>query len=906
MLALLWAYRFVVALLIVAVVFAFKLNNPEPVYGLSATGGTITTRGDGYKVHTFTSSGTFTPDGSGTVEYLVVAGGGGGGGNGGGGGGGGAGGLKYSASYEVTAQAYTVTIGGGGAGSSSGAGASGSDSVFGSITATGGGGGGARAVAALNGGSGGGAGGSGASSSGKGTGTVGQGKDGGDGVEDAGGGGGGAGAVGGIGSSGCSGSGGMGLSYSTSGASTTYAGGGGGSYNSTSPCGQGGLGGGGKGVTSGTAAVSGTANTGGGGGGGQLAYGAGGNGGSGVVIIVYDPNQGAGGSSCSTSGISTSTGGTITPNGEKWVHTFTSNGTFTPTGSGNVEALVVAGGGGGGGAISGAGGGGGAGGYQYDASLTVTGAVTVTVGGGGTGGTGGTSHGTAGSNSIFSSITATGGGYGATRGVDGSTGGTGGSGGGGANGLAGGAGTGSQGNSGGSGNNDGGGGGGGASAAGATAPSGFTGGNGGNGTANSISGSSVTYGGGGRGGGRGDAGGSPGNGGSGGGGNGSATDNGSNGTANRGGGGGGGAYNSGNYNGGNGGSGIVIVSYTPNVSSSCGSFLIGFEAWMKKVTGIDDERWPTGEAVALLALLAFFSLLFVYARYLSRATIVAVSSSIRRPLNFFGFGNSASNTSILSCWSSNVAGYTRNTTRPGVRFSGNFAMSRKSVSLERMMRDSFSDRAYTSSSESPTGERVASWPSAFSTFTSLFLKFSSHKNFTAVRGNEAGNALSLGAARGEIECGADVTHGDGRPVFENLVNGLSVSQRFENLPHHDARSAERELASANLRIGDDVFVDGDALVHNATSVAQGQTRLQWRCGMSSTCTRAVVVASGSASFMVGFEAWMKKVTDVDGVQGPLVPGSLLVLALLAYYAGAVPARRKPQACAAFDWRFERI
>ena len=327
---------------------------------------------------------------------------------------------------------------------------------------------------------------------------------------------------------------------------------------------------------------------------------------------------------------------------------------------------------------------------------------------------------------------------------------------------------------------------------------------------------------------------------------------------------------------------------------------------MKKVTGIDDERWPTGEAVALLALLAFFSLLFVYARYLSRATIVAVSSSIRRPLNFFGFGNSASNTSILSCWSSNVAGYTRNTTRPGVRFSGNFAMSRKSVSLERMMRDSFSDRAYTSSSESPTGERVASWPSAFSTFTSLFLKFSSHKNFTAVRGNEAGNALSLGAARGEIECGADVTHGDGRPVFENLVNGLSVSQRFENLPHHDARSAERELASANLRIGDDVFVDGDALVHNATSVAQGQTRLQWRCGMSSTCTRAVVVASGSASFMVGFEAWMKKVTDVDDVQGPLVPGSLLVLALLAYYAGAVSARRKPQACAAFDWRFERI
>ena len=46
---------------------------------ISATGGTITTDGN-YKVHSFTSSGTFTPSGSGNVEVLVVAGGGGGGG----------------------------------------------------------------------------------------------------------------------------------------------------------------------------------------------------------------------------------------------------------------------------------------------------------------------------------------------------------------------------------------------------------------------------------------------------------------------------------------------------------------------------------------------------------------------------------------------------------------------------------------------------------------------------------------------------------------------------------------------------------------------------------------------------------------------------------------------------------
>ena len=49
---------------------------------VAATGGTITTSGD-FKIHTFTSSGTFTvtnagsPGGSNTVDYLVIAGGGG-------------------------------------------------------------------------------------------------------------------------------------------------------------------------------------------------------------------------------------------------------------------------------------------------------------------------------------------------------------------------------------------------------------------------------------------------------------------------------------------------------------------------------------------------------------------------------------------------------------------------------------------------------------------------------------------------------------------------------------------------------------------------------------------------------------------------------------------------------------
>jgi hypothetical protein len=67
----------------------------------SATGGTISTFG-AYKLHVFTSSGTFTAEASGAVDVLVVAGGG-------------AGGLVYTANHAVTAQAYSIVVGSGGA-----------------------------------------------------------------------------------------------------------------------------------------------------------------------------------------------------------------------------------------------------------------------------------------------------------------------------------------------------------------------------------------------------------------------------------------------------------------------------------------------------------------------------------------------------------------------------------------------------------------------------------------------------------------------------------------------------------------------------------------------------------------------------------------------------------------------
>jgi hypothetical protein len=75
----------------------------------SATGGTIVTFG-AYKLHVFTSSGTFTAEAGGAVDVLVVAGGGAGNAAGGG-----AGGLVYTANKLVTTQGYSIVVGSGGA-----------------------------------------------------------------------------------------------------------------------------------------------------------------------------------------------------------------------------------------------------------------------------------------------------------------------------------------------------------------------------------------------------------------------------------------------------------------------------------------------------------------------------------------------------------------------------------------------------------------------------------------------------------------------------------------------------------------------------------------------------------------------------------------------------------------------
>lgn len=213
---------------------------------ISATGGTITTidvGGRDYRVHTFTSSGTFEVTGvgnsGGSFEYLLVAGGGSGGGSScttnRGGGGGGAGGL-LSGTATASVQSYPVVIGSGGAQvACEVSGNNGQDSTFNGLTAVGGGGGGSAGAGGKSGGSGGG-GGDGYPSSGQsgGAGTSGQGFAGGGStgatfsIGTYGGGGGGATGVGGTGAESVPGTSGPGLTSEISGTSVEYAKGGGG------------------------------------------------------------------------------------------------------------------------------------------------------------------------------------------------------------------------------------------------------------------------------------------------------------------------------------------------------------------------------------------------------------------------------------------------------------------------------------------------------------------------------------------------------------------------------------------------------------------------------------------------------------------------------------------------------
>jgi len=298
--------------------YSYAANSTFSLYGIAAVGTTpaIAPKASGgnridndgtYWYHTFTSSGTFTPQTGISCDILQIAGGGGGGFTRGGAGG--AGGLLAFTAQSLTAIPYNVTVGAGGAAGTSGNGGTGVNSQFASLTASAGGGGGASGSitfsVGLPGGSGGGAcgSGSGAVQAGGAATPSGQGNVGGDSATTGffGAGGGGATVAGANATSTTPGNGGNGSSaYSSWGLATTtgqnisgtvwYAGGGGGGRNSAGTGALAGNGGGGAGgATADQVGFPGTANTGGGGGGGaNTTIGvAGGAGGSGIIIVRY-------------------------------------------------------------------------------------------------------------------------------------------------------------------------------------------------------------------------------------------------------------------------------------------------------------------------------------------------------------------------------------------------------------------------------------------------------------------------------------------------------------------------------------------------------------------------------------------------------------------------------------------
>ena len=287
-------------------------------------GGNVSTSGNN-RIHTFTSSGTFTTAFNAGVELLVV--GGGGGGAGAFAGGGGAGGVVHDPSgATMTSGSYTIAVGQGGQGGlgwqnvNGMRGDNGGDTTAFSLTGKGGGGGGsfdytyngsanANQVAQVGGCGGGGApvqssmtdsarlG--AASNQGNFSGATSYGTGGGNGQSAAqlssyyGGGGGGA-SQAGINATSVAGAGGAGQAISITGSSVTYAGGGGGSTQGGT-AGGGGAGGGGAATSNSSAAQGGTNGLGGGGGAGGYSGSSnarlGGDGGDGTVIIKYDKNN---------------------------------------------------------------------------------------------------------------------------------------------------------------------------------------------------------------------------------------------------------------------------------------------------------------------------------------------------------------------------------------------------------------------------------------------------------------------------------------------------------------------------------------------------------------------------------------------------------------------------------------
>ncbi|OGG73828.1 hypothetical protein A3A40_02310, partial [Candidatus Kaiserbacteria bacterium RIFCSPLOWO2_01_FULL_54_20] len=76
-------------------------------------------------------------------------------------------------------------------------------------------------------------------------------------------------------------------------------------------------------------------------------------------------------------------------------------------------------------------------------------------------------------------------------------------------------------------------------------------------------------------------------------------------------------------------------------------------------------------------------------------------------------------------------------------------------------------------------------------------------------------------AGGKFDGGINVLFGNPLVLSGNFVEGIAGANEVENIGNSNTRPTDRGFAET------DVFVEGDALVHNAPSVAQGAMKTQW-------------------------------------------------------------------------------
>lgn len=163
--------------------------------------------------------------------------------------------------------------------------------------------------------------------------------------------------------------------------------------------------------------------------------------------------------------------------------------------------------------------------------------------------------------------------------------------------------------------------------------------------------------------------------------------------------------------------------------------------------------------------------------------------------------------------------------------SGNLAMFRKSVSKVSIGKRSFFERAYSTSSGLPLGSHTMLWPCASATRVSGRDIFSSTKNFTD--GRKIDNSVAPSSRGGKLQCRLNMLFGYRGPRIQDGLISLAVSKCVQDLPDHDSGAVKRELASAYLRICDNVFID-DGTLHTPSSITHsGMTQqTKQRCRTS--------------------------------------------------------------------------